>query len=150
MDEHVLVWGGSTVTFDADFSDENLNDIGFFTEKHNRYATREAIEIIDRRLGILSRASTGSEFTKSRKTRIKHWVRDQPAEQAALHVHCARLLRVAIRVPARLPRRTHGPHLPLPAGLLVPLSRGREGRGTDAVDRPSLRQAGDRGPNCPA
>jgi glycosyltransferase involved in cell wall biosynthesis len=77
MDEHVLVWGGSTVTFDADFSDENLNDIGFFTEKHNRYATREAIEIIDRRLGILSRASTRVEYTKSRKTRIKHWVRDQ-------------------------------------------------------------------------
>jgi glycosyltransferase involved in cell wall biosynthesis len=77
MDEHVLVWGGTTVTFDNDFSDENLNDIGFFTDKHNRYATREAIEIIDRRLGILSRATTREAYTKSRKTRIKHWVRDQ-------------------------------------------------------------------------
>ena len=77
MDEHVLVWGGSLVTFDADFSDENLNDIGYFTEKHNRYATREAIEILDRRLGILSRTATQENFTKSGRTRVKHWVRDQ-------------------------------------------------------------------------
>ncbi len=35
MDEHVVVWGGRTVLFDKPFSDHNLNDLGFFTDKHN-------------------------------------------------------------------------------------------------------------------
>ncbi len=74
MDEHMMVWGGRTVTFDADFADENLNDIGYFIEKHNRYATREAIEILDRRLGILGR-DTGLPVDGD-KARLRHWFRD--------------------------------------------------------------------------
>jgi glycosyltransferase involved in cell wall biosynthesis len=52
MDEHIVVWGGKTLTFDHDFCDYNLNDITFFIEKHNGYATREAIDVINRRLGL--------------------------------------------------------------------------------------------------
>lgn len=76
MDEHVLVSGGETITFASDFSDENLNDIGFFIEKHNRYATREAIEIIDRRIGFLARDNDPGVHRKSAMTRTRHWIRD--------------------------------------------------------------------------
>jgi glycosyltransferase involved in cell wall biosynthesis len=52
MDEHVITWGGRSVLFDAPFADENLNDLGFFTDKHNRYATREAVDVLNRRYGL--------------------------------------------------------------------------------------------------
>lgn len=74
MDEHVRVWGGRTVAFDADFSDENLNDIGFFIDKHNKYATREAIEVINRRVGFIAR-DAGTTYVKTWKSKTKDWVK---------------------------------------------------------------------------
>lgn len=49
MDEHVIVWGGRTVAFEGGFSDINLNDLTSFTNKHNNYATREAIDVLTRK-----------------------------------------------------------------------------------------------------
>jgi len=43
MDEHILV-GGAVAHLDADIADINLNNIGWWTDKHNRYATRGAID----------------------------------------------------------------------------------------------------------
>jgi glycosyltransferase involved in cell wall biosynthesis len=42
MDEHIIVDGGRTVHFAGGFADHNLNDLSFFIDKHNKYATREA------------------------------------------------------------------------------------------------------------
>jgi glycosyltransferase involved in cell wall biosynthesis len=47
MDEHMIVWGGKTVTFDHCFSDVNLSDLSSFTAKHNGYATREAVDVLN-------------------------------------------------------------------------------------------------------
>lgn len=55
MDEHMLVWGGKTITMEGGFADHNLNDLTFFTDKHNKYATREAIDIINQKLGLFAR-----------------------------------------------------------------------------------------------
>jgi len=55
MDEHVVVWGGKTITLEGGFSDYNLNDIGFFTDKHNKYATREAIDVIVKKYRLSDR-----------------------------------------------------------------------------------------------
>ena len=60
MDEHIVIEGGQAVTFDGSFADHNLNDLTFFTEKHNKYATREAIEILNHRLNLFSRDSQPS------------------------------------------------------------------------------------------
>lgn len=57
MDEHIVIWGGKTVTFDGGFADHNLNNLTFFTDKHNKYATREAIEIINHHLDLFPRDS---------------------------------------------------------------------------------------------
>lgn len=54
MDEHMLLLHGRAVTFEGGFADHNLNDISFFTDKHNRYATREAVDILNRRLGLFA------------------------------------------------------------------------------------------------
>lgn len=52
MDEHIVVEAGKTITFAYDFSDHNLHNINWWTEKHNKYATREAIDILNRRYGL--------------------------------------------------------------------------------------------------
>jgi glycosyltransferase involved in cell wall biosynthesis len=54
MDEHVVVWGGRTVTFEGGFLDHNLNNLTFFTEKHNKYATREAIDVISKKYNLIN------------------------------------------------------------------------------------------------
>lgn len=50
MDEHVVLQGGQTVVASHDFCDHNLKGISFFVEKHNSYATREAVDVILQRL----------------------------------------------------------------------------------------------------
>jgi glycosyltransferase involved in cell wall biosynthesis len=75
MDEHVVVWGGRTVTFDGGFADHNLNDLSYFTDKHNKYATREAIEVLNQRLGLFARDEAlnahSASFQASFKRRVK-------------------------------------------------------------------------------
>ncbi len=61
MDEHIIVEGGDTVAFEGDFCDHNLSDLTSFTEKHNRYATREAIDVLSRRYGLFP-LSAGPEI----------------------------------------------------------------------------------------
>lgn len=75
MDEHVVVSGGRTVKFDADFSDENLNDIGFFIEKHNKYATREAIEILNQRMGLFTRTIPAGTQKATARRRLRQWAK---------------------------------------------------------------------------
>lgn len=46
MDEHLIITSGTTVYVDGDQTDENLNDLTWWTDKHNRYASREAINML--------------------------------------------------------------------------------------------------------
>ena len=46
MDEHIILLEGKSITFEHDFIDHNLNNLSWFIEKHNNYATREAIELL--------------------------------------------------------------------------------------------------------
>lgn len=55
MDEHMLLTEGRAVTFKGGFADVNLNDLAFFTRKHERYATREAVDVINARRGLFAR-----------------------------------------------------------------------------------------------
>lgn len=61
MDEHMIVWGGATVTFEGGFADHNLNDLTYFTDKHNKYATREAIEVLTQKYDLLAKAPDTAE-----------------------------------------------------------------------------------------
>ncbi|WNO53781.1 glycosyltransferase family 2 protein [Stakelama saccharophila] len=45
MDEHIVVEGAVRTTT-IDLFDENLNNISWWTDKHNRYASREAVQIL--------------------------------------------------------------------------------------------------------
>jgi len=53
MDEHIELLEGRAVEFEGDFADHNLNDIGWWTAKHNGYALREAVDLLDMEYGLL-------------------------------------------------------------------------------------------------
>ncbi|ABC64536.1 glycosyltransferase family 2 protein [Erythrobacter litoralis] len=46
MDEHILVEKGTIRHVEGEFVDENDHGLGYFTAKHNAYATREAIDAL--------------------------------------------------------------------------------------------------------
>lgn len=54
MDEHIQLLEGQAIEFENDFVDHNLHDIHWWIQKHNGYATREAIELLDVELNLLS------------------------------------------------------------------------------------------------
>lgn len=73
MDEHMVLLHGRSVTFEHDFSDENINDITYFTDKHNKYATREAIDVLATRyhLGVSDDAVfTGAASAQAARKRV--------------------------------------------------------------------------------
>ena len=47
MDEHIKLSSGKTIQFENDIVDHNLNNLTWWTEKHNNYATREAVDILN-------------------------------------------------------------------------------------------------------
>lgn len=47
MDEHIKLSGGETVQFKNDIVDHNLNNLTWWTQKHNNYAIREVIDLLD-------------------------------------------------------------------------------------------------------
>ncbi len=52
MDEHLILSEGDIITLENDFVDHNLNPLVWWIEKHNNYAIREAVELLDLELNL--------------------------------------------------------------------------------------------------
>jgi glycosyltransferase involved in cell wall biosynthesis len=79
MDEHIYLLEGRSVTFSGGFADYNLNDLDYFTEKHNKYASREALEVVNKRLKLWqlgSVESAGGE-SRTRQPGLKRWMKEK-------------------------------------------------------------------------
>jgi len=74
MDEHIVLDEGSSITLTGGFYDHNLNSISWFIEKHNKYATREMIDIMLRKLrvGENNMITNGTGFKIRMKRVIKN------------------------------------------------------------------------------
>lgn len=70
LDEHMMVSSGRVETLKGDFYDDNLNDLTWWTSKHNGYASSEAIILLDMEYG-LSRANATDIEEHSQKIRNK-------------------------------------------------------------------------------
>lgn len=77
MDEHIVVTRGRTVDFAGEFADWNLGDLSYFVDKHNRYATREAMDVLGHRYGLLARDDALTARTASRQAGIKRWIKER-------------------------------------------------------------------------
>ena len=75
MDEHIMVEGGKTITFNNNFCDHNLNNLSFFINKHDWYAGREVVDILSSVLkinnGKKKLTSTNTSFNVSLKRYLK-------------------------------------------------------------------------------
>lgn len=77
MDEHMVISGGETVTFNGGFADHNLNDLTFFTDKHNKYATREAIDVLNQKLNLFPRDDSLNTESASFQASVKRIAKEK-------------------------------------------------------------------------
>ena len=71
MDEHIQLLEGTSVEFDNDFCDHNLNNISWFCHKHVEYATREAVDLLDIEYDMTGAAATDDEKNISDQAIVK-------------------------------------------------------------------------------
>ena len=64
MDEHIVLLEGKSIEFKHSFSDDNLNNIGWWTTKHIGYAIREAIDLLDIELNLSSNNPSNTQLTQ--------------------------------------------------------------------------------------
>lgn len=76
MDEHMILDSGESVIFDDDFVDDNLNTVGWFIDKHNHYASREMLEILNREYHLFDRQESLEE-SKSSQAKAKRFVKEK-------------------------------------------------------------------------
>jgi glycosyltransferase involved in cell wall biosynthesis len=72
MDEHIVV-RGDVGHLQGDIADMNLNDVTWWTSKHNSYASREAAELLLLRYG----SSTREALPLDRHARAKRWMKER-------------------------------------------------------------------------
>lgn len=79
MDEHIKLFDGKTVTInDGNQVDANLNDLTWWTEKHNGYATREMVDMLLMEYGLddasqeVSPRFFGTEEQRKRWLKVKY------------------------------------------------------------------------------
>jgi glycosyltransferase involved in cell wall biosynthesis len=76
MDEHIVV-DGRTRTTRLEIADINLNPVGWWTAKHNNYASREAIEVLDRKYALLERPAEPEAAALHGPVRLKRLVKER-------------------------------------------------------------------------
>lgn len=76
MDEHIYLTEGRCVTFTGEFADHNLQDLTSFTEKHNRYASREALDLLNKRLHLFEPPYVLTTESIARQTKTKRFFKE--------------------------------------------------------------------------
>jgi glycosyltransferase involved in cell wall biosynthesis len=76
MDEHITLNSGKTKRLCGELIDENLNNIGWWIAKHNNYATREAIDLLNIRYRFENHTPEASIVGSSQVSR-KRWLKER-------------------------------------------------------------------------
>lgn len=75
MDEHIYVTDGCIENLKCPFFDDNLNNISWWTNKHNNYATKEAIDLLLTEYNLHPQSSvvnSGAHSEAIRKKKLKY------------------------------------------------------------------------------
>lgn len=75
MDEHIVV-SGRTADFTGEIIDDNKGSLTWWTEKHNAYASREVVDMLNREFGFMPR-DTIADLRGGRQAGIKRWLKEQ-------------------------------------------------------------------------
>ncbi|MFQ1699073.1 glycosyltransferase family 2 protein [Loktanella agnita] len=73
MDEHIIV-AGRTATLPGLIIDDNRRPLDWWIAKHNAYASREVVDILNQRYGFLPRNSIGR---MRGRPGLKRWIKEQ-------------------------------------------------------------------------
>jgi len=76
MDEHMYLIEGRTVTFNGGFADHNLHDLTFFTAKHNGYACREALDVLNQRLHLFEPEVALTAQATATQAKVKRFLKE--------------------------------------------------------------------------
>lgn len=71
MDEHIQLLEGETIEFENVFTDHNLNNLSWWTQKHNGYAIREAIDLLDLELDLIGNKKSKAQLSKHANAKRK-------------------------------------------------------------------------------
>lgn len=77
MDEHIKLFKGKTIKMENDLVDHNLNNITWWTQKHNLYSIREVIDILNIKYNFRDFVSVepklfGSQEERKRYLKVKY------------------------------------------------------------------------------
>jgi len=74
MDEHIIV-DGDTAEFSGEIIDDNLNSLTWWTEKHNSYASREVVDILNQEYGFMPQETVAS-LSGGQQAAVKRWIKE--------------------------------------------------------------------------
>jgi glycosyltransferase involved in cell wall biosynthesis len=74
MDEHIKVDGGMVV-FENELIDDNLNPLSWWIDKHNKYASREVVDILNREHRFMYYDSVAS-LSDGSQASTKRWIKE--------------------------------------------------------------------------
>lgn len=75
MDEHILV-DGATANFSGELIDDNHNTLTWWTAKHNSYASREVVDILNLEYGFMPH-ETIADLRSGQQAGLKRWLKEQ-------------------------------------------------------------------------
>lgn len=71
MDEHITLTSGKTIQMENDIVDHNLNNLTWWTQKHNLYAIREVIDLLNIKYNFRNFESVEPKFFGSQEQRTR-------------------------------------------------------------------------------
>lgn len=75
MDEHVKV-SGEVVDLPGELLDDNLNPLTWWTAKHNGYASREVVDLLNLEYGFMAHDSV-AELRRGQQAGLKRWLKER-------------------------------------------------------------------------
>ena len=77
MDEHIVLDAGVTAQLKGHIVDDNLNNTRWWLDKHNKYADREMIDILDKKYGLFMLDDALVSAGTSSQAKLKRWVKER-------------------------------------------------------------------------
>lgn len=74
MDEHIKLHHGDTIKIEGNQIDDNLNNLSWWTDKHNSYSTREMIDMICMEFGIGAKIEVEPKLFGTSEQRLR-WLK---------------------------------------------------------------------------
>lgn len=76
MDEHIVLTSGKAIQVDGHIVDDNLKGITFWTAKHNSYASREMVDLLNERHGLFHGDRDARHQLKG-QAKGKRWLKER-------------------------------------------------------------------------